>query len=77
LLSLQLALRRIDERFPQVLLDLTGWVGPSLQDVLSVAVGLTGGTAIVAAVGLTTLTDMRRTWAKVRPDKNLGVVLVG
>ncbi|HET6283054.1 MAG TPA: hypothetical protein VFH73_18990, partial [Polyangia bacterium] len=77
LLSLQLALRRTDDRFPQVLLDLTGWVGPSLQDVLSVAVGLTGGTAIVAAVGLTTLTDMRRTWAKVRPDKNLGVVLVG
>jgi hypothetical protein len=75
LLSLQLALRRIDERFPQVLVDLTGWV--RAPEVLSVAVGLTAGTAIVAAVGRTKLTDMRRAWARVRPDKNLGVMLVG
>lgn len=76
LLSLQLALRRINERFARVLLDLGDWVGPR-DDVLSVAVRLTDASTVVGAVGRTGIEELRRTAVALPDDKNLGALLIG
>jgi hypothetical protein len=75
-LSLQLALRRMDHRFPQVLIDLTGLTGYEPDNPMAV-LRLVDGVAVVGRRGKTLVGELGRAAREIGDDKSLGVVVVG
>ncbi|HXI57950.1 MAG TPA: hypothetical protein VNO55_17920 [Polyangia bacterium] len=75
-LSLQLALRRMDRRFPQVLVDLTGLTGIEPGNPMAV-LRLVDGVAVVGRQGKTLVGELQRAAREIGDDKSLGVVVVG
>ncbi len=75
-LSLQLALRRADGKYPQVLIDLSSLAGVDAVDLVAAA-RLCDGVAVVGTRGRTMVSALRRTAGRTPSDKSLGVLLIG
>ena len=75
-LSLQLAVRRLEKKFPQALIDLTGFAGRDAAEIAS-ASRLVDGVAVVATPGRTSVASLKRASRLVPAEKNLGALLIG
>jgi hypothetical protein len=77
LLSLQLALRRIEGRHPRVLLDLTGWADEARSGLLETLLAIADGAVVVGTVGRTRVAELRAAAGLIPAIKTVGVVLLG
>jgi hypothetical protein len=75
-LSLQLSLRRLEKKYPQALIDLTGLPGAAPDDPQA-ALRLMDGVTLVGARRRTTVGQLRRASHQIPDEKNLGALLIG
>ncbi|HVR63397.1 MAG TPA: hypothetical protein VMU50_15960 [Polyangia bacterium] len=75
-LSLQLALRRMEQRYAQALIDLTGLAGAGAAE-LAPAARLVDVITVVGTRGRTKVAELRRMAYRIPDGKSLGVVLIG